>query len=150
MIPYVGGGNATGGFSRLDASETGVDFENVLDPDHQLSRLYHSGFVVGGIAIGDVNGDDRPDIFCAGTAQPSRLYLQVDDFKFTDVTADAGMEDPSNPWSIGASLVDFDNDGDLDLYLCNYLTPNQLWINDGQGRFEERAAEYGLAVIDAS
>lgn len=148
--PYLDIGLKEGRFSRVSPEDSGLNFHNTLDADHELARLYHSGFVVGGVAIGDANGDGRPDIFLAGTAQPSRLYLQVGDLKFKDATGESGMEDPSNPWSTGASWVDFDNDGDLDLYLCNYQSPNQLWINDGHGRFEERAADYGIAINDAS
>ncbi|MCP4887649.1 MAG: VCBS repeat-containing protein, partial [Planctomycetaceae bacterium] len=150
LSPYARPGESSGKFTRLEVAQTGLDFETKVVPDHELSRLYHSGFVAGGIAIGDVNGDGNPDIFCAGSARPSRLYVQVGDMKFEDATDTAGMTDPSNPWSVGASLVDFDNDGDLDLYLCNYLSPNQLWLNDGAGHFEERGAQFGVDITDAS
>ncbi len=150
LSPYARTGESSGKFTRLEVAQTGLDFATKVVPDHELSRLYHSGFVAGGIAIGDVNGDGKPDIFCAGSARPSRLYVQVGDMKFEDATDTSGMTDPSNPWSVGASLVDFDNDGDLDLYLCNYLSPNQLWLNDGSGHFEERGAEFGVDITDAS
>ncbi len=148
--PYARQGESSGKFTRLEVTQTGLDFETKVVPDHELARLYHSGSVAGGIAIGDVNGDGNPDIFCAGSAQPSRLYLQVGEMTFEDATDAAGMADPSNPWTAGVSLVDFDNDGDLDLYLCNYLSPNQLWLNDGSGHFTERGAEFGVDVTDAS
>src|SRR5690606_10281613 len=53
-------------------------------------------------------------------------------------------------WGTGASFADIDNDGDLDLYVCGYDTPNRLYVNSGQGKFEERAAQAGVAYRGAS
>ncbi|NIP95914.1 MAG: VCBS repeat-containing protein, partial [Akkermansiaceae bacterium] len=58
---------------------------------------------------------------------------------FADATKAAGLT-PAEIWSAGATLVDIEADGDLDIYVCNYDAPNQLWINDGKGSFTERAA----------
>jgi hypothetical protein len=131
--------------------ETGVTFRNDLDIEHPLRRLYHSGFVCGGVAVGDVNGDDRADIFFVSGPHDNRLYIQSSqvDFKFDDVTQGAFADQPER-WGTGATMVDIDNDGDLDLYVCNYDAPNQLWLNDGTGRFKEAAADFGLGIIDAS
>ena len=139
----------SGKFERLDPAETGLDFQESVVPDHELSRLYDT-FVVGGVAIGDVDGDQIPDVFCAGTANSSRLYIQTSPFKFTDQSASSGLEEAGNPWSVGASFVDIDNDDDLDLYVCNFSSPNQLWINDGKGHFTEQAAKFGVDINDAS
>ncbi|MDE0821842.1 MAG: VCBS repeat-containing protein, partial [Opitutales bacterium] len=55
-----------------------------------------------------------------------------------------------NPWSAGSSLADIDNDGDLDLYVCNYEAANQLFLNNGKGHFTEVGTERGLDLLSAS
>ncbi len=139
----------TGSFARLDGEQTGVNFRANCPPDHPMSRLYHSVFAAGGIAIADVDGDNRLDLFLANGPGNSRLYRQVADFQFEDVTSQSGLEQ-SDHWNVGASFVDIDNDGDQDLYVCNYNQPNEMWINDGQGRFVERAKAMGLDIQSAS
>ena len=143
-------GVPTGSFTRLSAAETGIDFYPRLDSDHPRARLYHSVFATGGVAVGDIDGDEIPDVFCTGGPNANKLYRQVSPFKFKDITDAAGIINSEKTWSVGASLVDVDNDFDLDLYVCNYDSPNQLWINDGKGQFENRAAEYGVDFKDAS
>ena len=118
--------------------------------NHPLSRLNSSGFVCGGVCIGDFNGDGRPDLFLANGPDKNGLFLQRDEFRFEDVTQQAGV-DGGDAWGSGAAAADFDGDGDLDLYVCNYDAPNQLFVNDGTGtRFTDEAEARGLAMIDAS
>ena len=136
-------------FRRLNSADTGIDFTNRADPNHPMSRLYHSGFVTGGVAIGDLNGDQRPDLFFASGPDTNRLYFQTGELTFQDVTERAGVGGGS-AWGAGVSLIDIDNDGDLDIYVCNYATGNQLFINQGDGRFDEQAERFGLAVEDAA
>lgn len=140
-------------FSRLDPAATGVDVVTRVNPDHPLARLYHSGSAIGGCAIGDLNGDGRPDLFFAGTDTPNRLFLQTAPWKFEEATA-AGI-DGGDAWGVGATLADIDGDGDLDVFVCNYESPNHLFRNDGPGpdgrpRFTECASSFGLGAIDAS
>ena len=136
-------------FQRLSPDETGVTFQNRIDVSHPLKRLYHSGFVCGGVAIGDVTGDGLPDLFFASGPGKNRLYRQEGgSFKFGDITRNAGVEG-EDAWATGAALADVDNDGDLDLYVCNYDSPNALYLNDGSGKFREAAEEFGLAQVDA-
>ena len=136
-------------FRRLGPEMTGVAFQNDIDITHELKRLYHSGFVCGGVAIGDVDGDGRPDLFFASGPGENRLYRQTEvAFRFEDVTERAGVAG-DEAWGTGAALADIDNDGDLDLYICNYDSPNQLYLNDGRGQFEECASRFGLAQVDA-
>ncbi|MCA9265414.1 MAG: VCBS repeat-containing protein [Planctomycetales bacterium] len=113
-----------------------------------MSRLYHSGYVCGGVAVGDVDGDGRLDIYLVSGPEENRLYRQVDDFQFEDITGSANVSGERR-WGTGATFVDIDNDDDLDIYICNYDAPNQLYINDGRGRFTENAAAAGLNVHDA-
>lgn len=141
---------ATGKFTLMPASETNVDFAAMVPPNHPMSRLYHSAFVSGGVAIGDLDGDGKADIFCASGPDESRFYRQTGNFQFEDYTEKSGMAGNKDSWTVGVSLVDIDNDMDLDIYLCNYNTPNQLWLNNGKGEFIEVAKLFGVDIVDAS
>lgn len=136
-------------FTRLLPDTTGVDFVNPIDTSHPMKFLYSSSMACGGAAIGDLNGDGRPDIFLTGGPKANRLYLQDGDWKFRDATEQAGVGG-GEAWGVGAAIVDIDGDRDLDIYVCNYRSPNQLYVNDGKGAFAERAAEFGLDINDAS
>ena len=140
----------SGKFTLMPESQTNIDFSAMVPPDHPMSRLYHSAFVSGGVSIGDLDGDGKPDIFCASGPGESRIYRQTGNFEFEDVTEKSGMGGNKDAWTIGASLVDIDNDMDLDIYLCNYDSPNQLWLNNGEGEFIEVAKLYGVDIVDAS
>ncbi|XAL99907.1 CRTAC1 family protein [Phycisphaeraceae bacterium D3-23] len=139
-------------FTRLDSAATGVDLVNMLDIDYPRDFLYNSGFACGGISIGDINGDGKPDLFFSRGRAGNVLYLQRDSMRFEDVTDQAGVAGGPDDWASGSTLVDIDNDGDLDIYVCNYDAPNQLFINPGQegAAFEEAAESWGLAIVDAS
>ncbi|MGI8605034.1 MAG: FG-GAP-like repeat-containing protein [Verrucomicrobiales bacterium] len=142
-------------FERLDPKACGIDFTAQIDKTHPEARLYLVPMACGGIAAGDVTGDGRADIFCVGTTGPNNLYQQTTTadgaLHFTDVTAQAGGDlDGGTSWGMGASMADIDNDGDLDVYVCNYDTRNQLFINDGRGHFTEEAAKYRLDFRTAS
>jgi hypothetical protein len=103
----------------------------------------------GGAALGDVDGDGLPDILLPRSEGGSRLYRNLGDFRFEDRTEAAGLLDEPF-WSTGATLADIDLDGDLDIYACAHGQPNRLYVNDGRGRFEEKAGELGLAFRGAS
>ena len=68
--------------------------------------------------------------------------------KFEDVT-DAAKLDSRGAWSAGAAMIDIDSDGDLDIYVCNFDTPNQLFINNGDGTFAEKAKQFGVDFVGA-
>ncbi len=140
----------TGQFTLLPSSETGLNFVAEFDPDGELARLYHGVFSAGGIALGDVDNDGLVDVFCVGGPGSNKLFKQTAPFKFLDVTKPAGVVSPIPAWGAGASFVDIDNDADLDLYVCNYNSANELWINNGKGIFVEKASVFGLDVVDAS
>ena len=136
-------------FTRLTAAETGVDFENGFAWEHELRHLYTHGYAGGGVAIGDVDGDDRPDLYLVSQTGADRLYRQVAPMRFEDVTEAAGLSlEPA--WGTGAVFADVDDDGDLDLYACSYDAPNRLYVNRGDGTFTEEAGARGLGFHGAS
>ena len=135
-------------FTRLDADQTCVEFDNPIDTAHPLKYLYASSMACGGVSVGDVDGDGRPDLFMSSGPEANRLYLQVAPWKFEDQAQSAGVSG-GNAWGVGSALVDIDDDGDLDIYVCNYVAPNQLYINQGDGTFAEQARQYGLDIVDA-
>ena len=102
-----------------------------------------------GVCIGDYDGDGLPDVFITNFNLGARLYRNLGDFRFEDVTARAGMGTGSS-WCEGASFADIDNDGDLDLYVCVFNGPNLLFINQGDGTFREEARARGLDFSGAS
>ncbi len=137
-------------FEALGPEESGINVINPLEPEHPLSFLYHSGMSSGGVAIGDVDTDGKPDLCLATGPGRNYLYRQTGDLVFSDITADSGLDTGTETWSTGVSMVDIDNDGDLDIYVCNYAAPNFLYVNDGKGFFRESAKGFGLDVVDAS
>ncbi|HUF61067.1 MAG TPA: FG-GAP-like repeat-containing protein [Verrucomicrobiales bacterium] len=141
-------------FVLLSPEQTGVDFVNPIDIRHPLKRLYINGFACGGVAIGDVNGDGKPDLYLTNGPRPNGLYLQTGDLSFTETAADSGVDAPDR-WSTGCAMIDIDGDGDLDLYVGCYDAPNLLFLNEGAGsggvpRFREAARDFGLDIVDAS
>ncbi len=150
-VALADAGDGTGKtlFERLDGKAVGMPFRNDVDNEHRWMHLYTSAFAGGGVCIGDYDDDGRPDVFLTSQTGRNRLYRQVSDWQFKDVSDAAGI-DSEVAWSSGATFVDIDNDGDLDLYVCNYEAANKLYINDGEGKFEDQAREMGLDYTGAS
>ena len=119
-----------------------------IDLKSPHKHLYVSGFACGGVAAGDLDGDNWPDLFFAGAGGKNRLFLNRGGDRFEEKT-DATIAAEAC-WSSAVALVDIDNDGDLDAYLSNYDAPNHLFLNDGKAAFTESAAAFGLDVVDAS
>ncbi len=147
MLPPALGGQKL--FARLDVSQTGVDFVVPIDNSHPQKRLYVGGFVCGGVAIADLDGDGLSDLYLVSGPGQNRLYRNAGDFRFEDVTDRAGVSG-GDVWGVGAATADIDNDGDLDIYVCNYDAPNQLFINNGNAIFREEASRFGLDIADSS
>jgi enediyne biosynthesis protein E4 len=140
-----------GGFKRLSPEKTGITFVNQLTETEELNVLSYEYFYNGGgVAVGDVNGDGLPDLYFSGNMVPNKLYINKGGLKFEDVTEKAGVAGRPNGWNTGVNMVDINGDGRLDIYLCYSgdlppdLRRNELYINNGDGTFTERAAEYGL------
>ena len=140
-------------FTEMPAVQTGLVTENRHDDPKMWNELYLEytvGEVGTGVAIGDFDHDGRPDIFVANKTGPNRLFRNLGNWKFEDVTEHAGVAGPVGNWKQGVTFVDLNNDGWLDLYVCRFGAPNLLYINQKDGTFREMAHAYGLDVVDAS
>ena len=146
-------------FDQLTPDQTGITFQNTIKTDETLNPLTYPYVYNGaGVGVGDFNQDGKPDLFFAGNLVSCRLYLNKTDsasLHFDDVTETAGLT--TDRWCTGVSVVDINQDGLPDLYVCvgnNPRSPDQpktnlLFVNQGvrQGvpRFREMAVQYGLA-----
>lgn len=138
-------------FQRLPSSVTGIEFENTLtirkDFDVFRYRNFYNG---GGVGIGDINNDNLPDIYLTSNMGDNKLYLNKGNFTFEDITEKAGVKG-TRVWSTGVSMADVNGDGWLDIYVCNSgdiqgdNRENELFINNGNLTFTDKAAAYGLA-----
>jgi hypothetical protein len=138
-------------FETLDSTRTGISFVNKLDPiTNKLSIVDYLYYYNGaGVAAGDINNDGLTDIFFVSNRGDNKLYLNKGDFKFEDITTNAGLKSFAE-WKTGVTMADVNGDGFLDIYVCsvaNYMGlegANELYINNGNSTFTEAAAEYGL------
>jgi hypothetical protein len=140
-------------FVKLSPDDTGVRAQNPYDDPRMWGDLYQEfevGSIGSGVAIGDYDGDGRPDIFVVNKTGKCQLFRNLGGYKFEDVTDKAGITGTEGAWNGGATFVDINNDGLLDIYLCRFNAPNLLFINQGDGTFKEMAHAYGLDVVDAS
>jgi enediyne biosynthesis protein E4 len=131
---------------------TGINFENkVTDGRLENSFLFRNFYNGGGVAIGDINNDGLADVFLTSNMGSNKLYLNKGNFKFEDITDSAGFKQDSM-WSTGVVFVDINNDGWLDIYVCNsgHMSngnrKNKLYINNHDLTFTESAAKYGLDI----
>ena len=130
------------------ADPTFVDVTAAAQLTHELpvaSTPWGVGFMTGGGAAGDVDGDGWPDLFFTRLGMTDVLYRNNRDGTFEDISTSAGFTEalPTN----GAAFGDVDNDGDLDLYLTGTGTSRYyLYLNDGSGNFSEDAAPRNAAV----
>ncbi len=143
-------------FTVMPSAETGVVTENHYSDPQMWAGRYHEfevGAIGTGVAIGDYDGDGRPDIFVVNKTENCRLFRNLGNWKFEDVTEKAGVGDlgeAAKIWKQGVTFADVNNDGLLDIYVCRFAAPNLLYINQGDGTFREEAKARGLAINDAS
>jgi enediyne biosynthesis protein E4 len=141
-------------FTLMPASVTHADFVNHLDYDLQLKNkfniyTYRNFYNGGGVALGDINNDDLIDIFMTSNMGTNVLYLNKGNFVFEDISKRAGVGGTGR-WSTGVSMADVNGDGWTDIYICNSGNVegddrrNELYINNGNSTFSEKAKEYGL------
>ena len=138
-------------FNLLDPDETGISFSNTLVYDQSLTVLEFEYMYNGaGVAVGDINNDGWQDLYFTGNMTSGKLYLNKGDFQFEDITDQAGVG--TTGWSNGVSLVDINQDGYKDIYICKggprgsspQSRSNLLFINNGDATFTESATAYGL------
>jgi len=135
-------------FSKLETSDTGVDFKNKLTETHKYNYFtYPYMYLGGGVSVGDLNNDGLEDIFFTGNMVPNKLYLNKGDLQFEDISESAGIEGDER-WYSGTTFVDINNDGYLDIYCSvsgkNPPHNNVLFINNQDNTFTEKASEYGI------
>ena len=143
-------------FELLTAEATGINFRNdLVSTDIFNVYRYRNFYNGGGVAIGDINNDGLQDIYLTSNLNENKLYLNKGNFTFEDITATANIAG-SKAWSTGVSMVDINADGFLDIYVCNSgdvagdNKQNELFINNTDGTFTEKAAAYGLADLGFS
>ena len=137
-------------FTRVPSSETGIKYRhdyNSIKISKDSLGLVNSMVPGCGIAIGDINGDSKPDLIFSSFGGLG-FYRNDGNWKFTDITATTGYPTDSLQFSTGVNLVDIDADGDLDLFVARWQNTCRLLLNDGKGSFTEHAAEYGLNFQD--
>jgi hypothetical protein len=143
-------------FTVLPPEQTGLVTENRYADPQMWGGRYHEfevGSIGTGVAIGDYDGDGRPDLFVVSKTESCRLFRNLGNWKFEDVTDRAGVGDKGEAakiWKQGVTFADVNNDGWLDIYVCRNGAPNLLYINQGDGTFKELAHAYGLDVSDGS
>lgn len=140
-------------FQKVPGAESGITFVNKLEDriDTKENLFDYDFFYNGsGVGIADLNNDGLDDIFFTANQQQNRLYLNKGNLKFEDVTEASGIN-TRKKWSSGVTFADVNNDGWLDIYVCQggpheaSERRNLLYINNGDLTFEERAEEVGLA-----
>lgn len=138
-------------FSLLSSEETGIVFSNDIENQRNFNIFkYRNFYNGGGVAIGDINNDGRPDIYMTANMGPNKLFLNKGNFQFEDISEKAGVTG-NKPWSTGVVMADVNADGLLDIYVSNAGNmegnnhDNDLYINNGNLTFTEMAHEYNLA-----
>lgn len=143
-------------FKRISSSHSNIHFNNKITESDSINSLdmefLYNG---GGVAVADFNKDGLPDLYFTASQVSNKMYLNKGNFVFEDITAKA-LVTGEGRWSNAASVVDINNDGWPDLYVCETIKtdPNQranlLYINQGLNKegvpqFKEMAKEYNLA-----
>jgi len=144
-------------FQQISSSQSGIHFNNLITENDSINPI-DNAYVYngGGVGIGDFNNDGLQDIYFTGNMVSNKLYLNEGDFKFKDITDEAGVGGIGR-WGRGVSIIDINNDGLKDIYVCNSLSDdslkrtNLLYINQGPDKngiphFKEMAHEYGLDI----
>ncbi len=142
-------------FEIISSDHSSIHFNNQIPDDDSINIIkVQNVYNGGGVGIGDFNNDGLLDIYFTGNEVSNKLYLNKGNFQFEDITEAAGVNG-SGKWCRGVAVVDINNDGWMDMYVCATLKKdpsqrrNLLYINQGLDKngiphFKEMAAEYGL------
>ncbi|MDH7447930.1 VCBS repeat-containing protein [Aquimarina sp. 2201CG14-23] len=138
-------------FTKMRSETTNIDFINQVNNEKNFNIFtYRNFYNGGGVAIGDINNDGLPDIYLTANRGENKLYLNKGNFEFEDISKKSKTVG-KNSWSTGVAMVDINADGLLDIYVCNAGNvegddqKNELFINNGDLTFTEKAVEYNLA-----
>ncbi len=134
----------------MESTKTGIDFRNDVKEDLNHNIFSYTNFYNGGgVAVGDINNDGLVDIYFSANSNTGKLYLNKGDFEFEDITEGSGLDSLAG-WKTGVTMVDINQDGLLDIYICRSgrtkpkLRRNLLYVNNGDKTFSEKGQEYGL------
>ncbi|WP_336514999.1 VCBS repeat-containing protein [Pollutibacter soli] len=142
-------------FTSIPSTSSGIYFRNNVTDTDSLNILDYLYYYNGaGLAAGDINNDGLVDLYFVSNLEPNKLYLNKGNLEFEDITAKAGVAG-SGEWNTGVNMTDVNGDGYLDIYLSTVGAKlisngktirgkNQLFVNNGDMTFSEKAAEYGL------
>ncbi|WP_462254893.1 VCBS repeat-containing protein [Ferruginibacter sp.] len=143
-------------FTLLSPQSTGINFRNdIVEDATMFMYLYENLYIGGGVSIGDINNDGLPDIYFSSTRGYNKLYLNLGNFKFQDITDNAGVNGGEGI-KTGVNMVDVNSDGYLDIFICKSgfkdpkLRKKILYINNRNLTFTNKAAEYGLEDVSYS
>lgn len=137
-------------FELKSAEEIGINFINEVKETKAFNiHTYRNFYNGGGVAVGDINNDGLPDIYFTSNQHQNKLYLNKGNFQFEDIT-DASGVGGSNEWSTGVVMADINDDGFLDIYVCNsgglegQNKENEVFINNGDLTFTEKGNALNL------
>jgi hypothetical protein len=145
-------------FVSLKKNKTQINFQNNLTSTADLNILNYLYYYNGaGVAAADFNNDGLADLYFTGNQTEDKLFLNVGELQFKDITTEAHINNPF-PWTTGVTTVDINNDGFLDIYICkvgkhNSITgKNLLYLNQGLDKngipvFKESASLFGLDIV---
>ncbi len=144
-------------FRLVKEERSGIDFVNHLEETLESNYYqYMYTYIGGGVAAGDINNDGLTDLFFTSNSSRNRLYLNKGNFTFEDIS-ESSQINYRDGFNTGVTMVDINNDGFLDIYVCRGGWNNEenrfanlLYINEGNLTFSERAEEYGLADANRS
>ncbi len=136
--------------NKVSNNHTKIGFKNIITEDVNHSIINYIYYYNGaGVAAGDVNNDSLPDLYFVSNMGDNKLYLNKGNLEFEDVSKNANITSNAS-WNTGATMVDINSDGLMDIYQCSvsglldFEGHNELFVNNGDGTFTERAQEYGL------
>lgn len=136
-------------FTAVSSDVSGINFINTITETEQLNLITNEyTYMGGGVGVGDFNNDGMQDLFFSANETSCKLYINNGGMHFKDITTAAGVT--TNKWCTGVSVVDINNDGWQDIYVCvsGPVTieerKNLLFINNHNQTFTESAAAYGL------
>jgi hypothetical protein len=137
-------------FTNLKPEQTGIGFQNKIVESAGVNIITYEYFYNGGgVGAGDFNNDGLIDLYFTGNMSPNKLYLNKANMKFEDITKISGAGGKPG-WKTGVSVADVNGDGFLDIYVCysgdldSTQRANQLFINNGNLTFTDKATEMGV------